>query len=127
GRTRPAAPGLMGRSNGPIAGGFTNSNGTWRGVTRLPCTGAGPRALTGGNGTVPLSVVREEIRVRGVAPVALEVRTAAEGVLLRVDEAEHACWFGSWLAQQPAATNLRLLALEEATSVEQVLALAPEC
>src|SRR5204862_6505287 len=70
--------------------------------------------------------VREEIRVRGEAPVALEVKTAAEGVLLRVDEAEHGCWFGSWLAQQPAATNLGLMALEEATSVEQALALAPD-
>ena len=126
GVTLPGAPVLVAGSNGHIAWGFTNSNGTWLGVSRLPCTGVGPRALTGGNGTVPLSVVREEIRVRGVAPVALEVKTAAEGVLLRVDEAEHACWFGSWLAQQPAATNLGLMALEEATSVEQALALAPD-
>src|SRR5256886_15253414 len=95
GVTLPGAPLLVAGSNGHIAWGFTNSNGTWLGVSRLPCTAVGPRALTSGTGSVPLSVVREEIRVRGVAPVALEVKTAAEGVLLRVDEAEHGCWFGS--------------------------------
>src|SRR4029077_2949564 len=47
------------------------------------------------------------------------------GVLLRVDEAQHSCWFGSWLAQNPAATNLRLIALARATSVAEALALAP--
>src|SRR5437763_905946 len=113
GVTLPGAPVLVAGSNGHIAWGFTNSNGTWLGVSRLPCTAGGPRALPGGTGTVPPPVVWAEIRVRGEAPVALEVKTAAEGVLLRADEAEHGCWFGSWLAQQPAATNLGLMALEE--------------
>jgi penicillin amidase len=113
GVTLPGAPVLVAGSNAHIAWGFTNSYGSWLGVTKVPC------------GTVALSVVREEIRVHGQAAVVLEVKSAPAGVLLRADEAQHSCWFGSWLAQQAAATNLGLLALERATSVAEALALAP--
>src|SRR5262249_52884530 len=34
-------------------------------------------------------------------------------------------WFVAWLAEQPAATNLELIALERAASVAQALAIAP--
>ena len=113
GLTLPGAPVLVAGSNGHIAWGFTNSYGSWLGVTKVPC------------GTVALSVVREEIRVHGQPADVLEVKSAPAGVLLRADEAQHSCWFGSWLAQQAAATNLGLLALERATSVAEALALAP--
>ena len=113
GVTLPGAPVLVAGSNAHIAWGFTNSYGSWLGVTQVPC------------GTVALSVAREEIRVHGQAAVVLEVKSAPAGVLLRADEAQRSCWFGSWLAQQAAATNLGLLALERATSVAEALALAP--
>ena len=113
GVTLPGAPVLVAGSNAHIAWGFTNSYGSWLSVTKVPC------------GTVALSVVREEIRVHGQAAVVLEVKSGPAGVLLRADEAQHSCWFGSWLAQQAAATNLGLLALERATSVAEALALAP--
>jgi penicillin amidase len=35
------------------------------------------------------------------------------------------CWFGAWLAQHPEATNLRMLEMERADSVERALELAP--
>src|ERR1700694_6054146 len=113
GVTLPGAPVLVAGSNAHIAWGFTNSYGSWLSVTKVPC------------GTVALSVVREEIRVHGQAAVVLEVKSGPAGVLLRADEAQHSCWFGSWLAPQAAATNLGLLALERATSVAEALALAP--
>jgi len=125
GVTLPGAPLLVAGSNGHIAWGFTNSYGTWLDVTRVPCTAVGQQELTTPSGPVALSVVREEIRVRGMQPQVLEVKSAAAGVLLRADEAQHNCWFGSWLAQNPAATNLGLMALERATSVAEALALAP--
>ena len=125
GVTLPGAPLLVAGSNGHIAWGFTNSYGTWLDVTRVPCTAVGQRELTTPSGPVALSVVREEIRVHGTQPQVLEVKSAAAGVLLRADEAQHNCWFGSWLAQNPAATNLGLMALERATSVAEALALAP--
>jgi penicillin G amidase len=125
GVTLPGAPLLVAGSNGHIAWGFTNSYGTWLDVTRVPCTAVGQHELTTPSGPVALSVVREEIRVHGAQPQLLEVKSAAAGVLLRADEAQHSCWFGSWLAQNPAATNLGLMALERATSVAEALALAP--
>ncbi len=64
--------------------------------------------------------------MRGAAPLVLAVKSAPAGVLLRVDEARHSCWFGAWLAQVPSATNLGLMALERAGSVAEALALAPE-
>jgi penicillin G amidase len=125
GVTLPGAPLLVAGSNGHIAWGFTNSNGTWFDVTNVRCTAVGRHELTTPSGTVALEVVQEQIRVRAQAPVVLEVKSAPAGVLLRADEAQHSCWFGSWLAQQPAATNLRLMALERVTSVAEALALAP--
>ena len=125
GVTLPGAPLLVAGSNGHIAWGFTNSYGTWLDVSRVPCTAVGQHELTTPSGPVALSVVREEIRVHGQAAVVMEVKSAPAGVLLRADEAQHSCWFGAWLAQNPAATNLGLMALERATSVAEALSLAP--
>jgi penicillin amidase len=126
GVTLPGAPLLVAGSNGHIAWGYTNSYGDWLSVTRVPCTDVTTQGLTTPQGVMPLSVVREQIRVRGAATDELEVRSGPPGLLLRIDEAQHTCWFGSWLAQQPAATNMNLMELERASSVEQVLALAAD-
>jgi penicillin G amidase len=126
GVTLPGTPLLIAGSNGHIAWGFTNSYGTWLDVELVPCLAVAGHELLTPAGTVPLAVLREEIRVRGGAPVALEVASGPAGVLLRADPAEHACWFGSWLAQLPSATNLNLIELEHAKSVAEALALAPE-
>jgi penicillin G amidase len=113
GVTLPGAPLLVAGSNGHVAWGFTNSYGDWLDVERLACD------------DVALNVVQEEIRVKGGAAVQLQVRSGPAGVLLRADPEQHVCWFGAWLAQLPAATNMNLMSLERATSVAEVLALAP--
>src|SRR5580658_4178498 len=125
GVTLPGAPLLVAGSNGRVAWGFTNSYGDWLDVERVACEGAAPAALHTDAGDVTLRVVREEIRVKGAAAVELQVRTGPAGVLLRADPEQHVCWFGAWLAQLPAATNLNLMNLERAGSVTEVLALAP--
>lgn len=126
GVTLPGAPLLVAGSNGHIAWGYTNSYGDWLSVTRVPCTEVSGQKLTTPAGVMPLSVVREEIRIHGAAPDELDIRSGPPGLLLRVDAAQQVCWFGAWLAQQPAATNINLMALERASSVEEALALAPE-
>ena len=118
GVTLPGAPLLVAGSNGHIAWGFTNSYGTWLDVAPGPCT-APP-------GAAPFTVVREEIRVRGAPSVELDVTSGPLGVLWRTDPAAQRCWFVAWLAQLPAATNLNLMELEHASTVEEALALAPE-
>jgi penicillin G amidase len=44
---------------------------------------------------------------------------------LKAEPDRQMCWFGSWLATLPAATNLNLIGMEHATSVEEALNLAP--
>ena len=112
GVTLPGAPLLVAGSNGHIAWGFTNSYGDWVGVQRIECSAVDERDMSTRQGLVPLSVQREEIRVHGAAAAVELVRSGPAGLLLRVDAAAHACWFGTWLALLPAATNLNLMALE---------------
>lgn len=125
GVTLPGAPLLVAGSNGHIAWGFTNSYGDWLNVELVPCTSVGENELHTASGVVPLSVEREEIHVKGAPPVVEEVRTGAAGILLRAEPERQMCWFGAWLAMLPAATNMNLISLERATSVDEALALAP--
>jgi len=110
GVTLPGAPVLVAGSNGHIAWGFTNSYGNWLHVEKVACSSA-------------TAVRQEEIRVHGQPSVQFPVKSGAAGVLYQADEP--GCWFVSWLAQQPAATNFNLLALERTGSVAQALAVAP--
>ena len=125
GVTLPGTPFLVAGSNGRIAWGFTNSYGDWLDVTGVPCDAVGEHSVMTPQGELPLSVGHEEIRVRGEPAVMLAVKAAPMGVLLRADSQQHTCWFGSWLAQLPAATNLNLSDLEAAGSVDEAVALAP--
>ena len=118
GVTLPGVPMLIAGSNGHIAWGFTNSYGNWFHVA--------PAACTAPQGGAPFTVVHEEIRVRGAQSVELDVTSGPLGVLWRTDPVTQRCWFVAWLAQLPAATNLNLMELERAGSVEGALALAPD-
>jgi penicillin amidase len=124
GVTLPGAPVVVAGSNGHIAWGFTNSYGKWLDVTLVPCTAVGDNTLQGPSGAIPLEVRWEEIRVHGSASVHFPVRTGPGGVLLEAHPERRQCWFGSWLAQVPAASNFNLLSLEHVSSVQQALALA---
>jgi penicillin amidase len=111
GVTLPGTPVLVAGSNGHIAWGFTNSYGDWVHIEKAACSSAS-------------SVQQEEIRVHGEASVRFAVKSGPAGVLYRT-EPDRTCWFVSWLAQQPAATNINLMSLERVTSVAQALELAP--
>jgi penicillin amidase len=126
GVTLPGTPLLVAGSNGHIAWGFTNSYGTWLEVQALPCVERDGQRLTSGQGELALTVASERIRVHGEPDEMLAVRSGPAGLLLRIDRQEQTCWFGSWLAQLPSATNFGLIGLERASSVAQALALAPE-
>ncbi len=126
GVTLPGAPLLVAGSNGHIAWGFTNSYGAWLDVERVDCTEVTQTTMTTPAGVVPLRVVAEQIKVKGAPTATLDVQSGPSGVLIRQDLAAHSCWFGSWLAQRPEATNLNLMLLERAQSVAQALELAPQ-
>ena len=126
GATLPGAPLLVVGSNTHIAWGFTNSAGNWMSVTRLPCTAVGADDLTTASGRLALAVARERIHVKGGADAELEVKSGPAGVLWQADPQRQSCWFIGWLAQQPEATNLNLMGLEQAATAADALALAPE-
>ncbi len=112
GVTLPGAPLLVAGSNGHIAWGFTNSYGNWFHVEKNSCAA----------GT---SIQHEEIRVRGQPSVDFTAASSPTGVLYRRSADSQSCWFVSWVAQQPGATNMNLIALERASSVAQAMEIAP--
>lgn len=125
GVTLPGAAALVAGSNGHIAWGFTNSYGDWSDLSPVSCdlarnsydTDAGPREFTR---------TRETIAVKGGADLPIELRSSPLGVLYSADAGAHQCLLVRWLASDPAATNLHLLALNRAVNVEQALQLAPQ-
>jgi penicillin G amidase len=125
GVTLPGAPPLVAGSNGHIAWGFTNSYGDWLNVELVPCTSVGENELHTPTGVVPLTTEREEIHVKGAPPVIEDVKSGPAGTLLRAEPERQMCWFGSWLATLPAATNMNIIGLEHAMSVDEAMALAP--
>jgi penicillin G amidase len=112
GVTLAGAPLIVAGSNGHIAWGFTDSYGNWFHVERSACAAA-------------TSVQHEEIRIHGQPSVDFAVRSAPAGVLFQAEPDNQSCWFVTWLAQDPSATNLDLMDLERAASVEQALQVAP--
>jgi penicillin amidase len=112
GLTLPGAPIIVAGSNGQIAWGFTNSYGDYSDVSIVPC------------GETLTSVV-ETIHVKGAADVSFPVRSGPRGLLFEEDPQHQRCVFVRWLATVPGATNFNILALENAASVAQALALAP--
>ena len=125
GVTLPGAPLVVAGSNGSVAWGFTDSYGHWLAVRPQVCRAVSGSSMRTPEGDVPLASRSARIHVRGRADSEQVVQSSAAGVLYRVDASEQRCWFVSWLAQQPAATNLNMLEFERATTAQQLLAIAP--
>lgn len=125
GLTLPGAPLLVAGSNTHVAWAFTNNYGKWLDLEPIECLSIGEAGLVTAAGSLPLTVEHEEIRVHRAASIVLTVKSGALGVLFQARPEERRCWFARWLAQVPRATNLNLQNMETATSVDEVLALAP--
>jgi penicillin amidase len=113
GLTLAGAPVLVAGSNGSVAWGFTNSYGDWLDTDIIPCA------------TIPLESRPGVIKVKGGDDVNYVVEVGPAGMLYEADADKKRCVFVRWLAMVPSATNLGLLSLEHATSVEQALSRAP--
>ena len=118
GVTLPGTPAVAAGSNGQVAWGFTNSYGDFSDIRFGKCA-SGEYALR-----------REHILVRGADASDVEFHDVGAGVVL--DGAEYAgdvangeCAQVAWLATRPEATNFGLLGMENAHSIDEVLALAP--
>jgi len=123
GVTLPGTPALVVGSNGHLAWGFTNSYGEYESVIRLVPAGAEPDAFRTASGVGRLTSVEETIEVKGAPDDRLRVQLSPWGPVLGRD------WEGrpyvlDWTAQDPAALNLNLMALERAVSVDEAIGAA---
>ncbi|MCP5198192.1 MAG: penicillin acylase family protein [Gammaproteobacteria bacterium] len=119
GVTLPGTPAITAGSNGHIAWGFTNSQGDWADLVILEpgadddhyLTPDGPRAFTH---------IQETLRVKDGPPATLEILETVWGPVVDRDHRGRRRAL-RWVAHEPRAFNLDLMALERSETVEAAL------
>jgi penicillin amidase len=123
GVTLPGTPFIIAGSNTKIAWGYTNSYGDWSDAVLLrPGEELGTYITP--DGEMPFTEYREKIDVKGAESEEITIRETIWGpVNDNVDypDGEIAV---SWIAHKAGATNLRLIDLEKAASVDDALDIA---
>ena len=127
GFTLPGIPAVIVGSNGHVAWGFTNSYGDWLDFYRVEWSKEnkdGQQALYyTPDGQALATTTTEWIRVRGAAPVALEVRDTRWGPIVHTLPDGNALAL-RWTAHLPGALNFGLADLAFAADLDQGLAVA---
>ncbi len=124
GVTLPGAPMLVAGSTGRIAWGFTNSNaGTGDIIVVNPSISPelyhGPKA----KGLLPYDKRTETVAVRGSKPVSMDFNWTVWGPVV-ADGAEGRQLVYHWTEDDPKATNLDIMDLEEAAGVGEAIGIA---
>lgn len=126
GVTLPGAPAVVVGSNGDIAWGFTVAYTDTVDLVEVGVNSISRQLYTapGHDTMIQMEKVQEIIRVKGGDPVTLEFSATVWGPIVGTSDYERPLAL-RWVAHDPQATNLELLALEEARTVEAALAIAP--
>jgi penicillin amidase len=113
----PGVPAIVAGSNGRVAWGFTNSYGDFQDLVRLePGPGAGSYLTS--EGPRPFEVDHETIEVAGAEPETLELRRTIWGPVIG-DDGEGRELALAWTAHRAGATDMALLGIERARSLEE--------
>jgi penicillin G amidase len=120
GLTLPGVPSLVVGSNGHIAWGFTNSYGEFAKVIRLVPVPGDPDAYAIAGGTRKLRYVDEIIEVKGAPSEHLKVALTPWGPVMGTDW-QNRPYALDWVAHDPAAVNMNLLAFEHIHSAAEAL------
>ena len=123
GVTLPGSPALVVGSNRHVAWGFSNSYGDWTDLVAVDVDPADRGRYLIGGGSEPFTKRVETIRVRGGESVHLEITATRWGPIVMNDSNGRPLAL-AWTAHHPHATNLRLLDLERATTVDEALDVA---
>jgi penicillin G amidase len=124
GLTLPGAPIMVVGSNGHIAWGFTNSYGDWSDLVRVERSADGGQYRTAA-GWAPLQRFVETVRSSSGATREVLVEQTQWGPLLpAAEKAGEGTLALAWTAQEPAATNLHWLQLEDVHDCAQALGVA---
>jgi penicillin G amidase len=124
GVTLPGMPALVAGSTGRIAWGFTNS-GAGTGDLIVVDPTISPDLYHGPNGgaSLPYDMRNEVIAVRGAKPVSASYAWTVWGPIIGA-EADGRQFAYQWSADDPAATNLGLMDLEDAADAQSALSIA---
>jgi penicillin amidase len=120
GVTLPGTPAIVAGSNGHIAWGYTNSEGDWADLVVLEPAAGGESYQTSA-GPRSFSRIQETLAVKDGPPEILEILETLWGPVVDRDHQGRQRAL-QWVAHDPRAVNLSLLALERAETVDAALA-----
>jgi len=123
GVTLPGAPAMVVGSNGHVAWGFTNSYGDWADLVLLDIDPDNPDRYLTPDGPRPFAIRQEIIPVKKAAPDTLLIRETIWGPVWG-ETAAGRPYALRWTAHDAAAVNLKLVDLENARTVDEVVAMA---
>jgi len=123
GVTLPGTPFVVAGSNGHIAWGYTNSYGDWSDAVIIkPGDVAGTYRTP--EGDLPFVTHTELINVAGGESVEIEIRETIWGPVDATTDYPDGEIAVSWIAHKATASNLNVMQLETATSVDAALDIA---
>ena len=122
GVTLPGGAGIVAGSNSQVAWGFTNTQADWNDLVILE-PGARPNSYLTANGPKEFERISETIRVKGGAPRTVEVLQTIFGPVIDRDHNGRLRAY-QWTAHDPEAVNLKLLDLENASTIEEAIEIA---
>jgi len=113
----PGAPLIVAGSNDKIAWGFTNSFGDWSDLIALNIE---DEQYQTNSGWLPITTIEDEILVKGQEPNAIFIQTTQWGPIIHNYNGQP--YATRWLGITPGALNLSLIDLEQASNVDQAIA-----
>ena len=122
GITLPGAPAMVVGSNGHLAWGYTNSEGDWTDLVLLE-PGEDDDHYQTPDGSKAFEHLQETLRVRDAPDEKLEILETLWGPVLDRDHRNRRRAL-RWVAHDPRAVNLRLMALEQTETLEAALDIA---
>lgn len=122
GITLPGAPAIVVGSNGRLAWGYTNSEGDWADLVLLEPGDDNDHYQTP-DGSQPFQHIEETLAVRNAPDETLEILETIWGPVLDRDH-RHRQRALRWVAHDPRAVNLRLMALEQTETLDMALDIA---
>ncbi|WMS88034.1 penicillin acylase family protein [Pleionea litopenaei] len=122
GVTLPGTPLMIAGSNDYVAWTFTNSYGDYADVIELTLNDDKPHQYRVDTQTHNFTYVKETIEVKNGTAVELTLRESIFGPTYQDEQGK--VYSLLWVAHQPEAVNLNLLAMESAENLEQALAVA---
>jgi len=125
GVTLPGAPAIVAGSNGSVAWGFTAGYADTGDLVEVEINSIAKSLYKSPDRDefIKIEERKEEIRVKGAKPVAADYAWTIWGPIIATNERDRPLAY-RWIAHDPAATNLTLIEMENATTVAEGIAVA---